>query len=139
MACLGFWIEVGFILLLGWSSTRVLPMEVQLSMANLSLLIIGLLFLAAFHKPVRYVPLPLQGFVNRGLETAMLMDIWMNLQPAKNSQHSWAACSTPVDQLKLFRPYSYMNTDISLLPLLEIALASFDRLLVRFGLFESVA
>jgi len=32
-----------------------------------------------------------------------------------------------------------MNTDISSLSLLELTLASFDRLVVRFGLYESVA
>lgn len=67
-----------------------MPVEVQLSVANLSLLIIGLLFLAAFHRPVRCVPLTLQGFVNQRLETATPMDIWMNLQETgKNSQRSW--------------------------------------------------
>lgn len=66
-------------------------MDIWLSIANLNLLIIGLLFLAAFHKPVRNVLLTLQGFVNQGLGTAKLTDIWMNLQEtAKNSQHSWA-------------------------------------------------
>lgn len=90
-------VGVGFVLFavcLGFSaifwSPESIPVEVQLSIANLSLLIIGLLFLAAFRRPVRNVPLTLQGFVNQGLETAMLMDIWMNLQEtAKNSQHSW--------------------------------------------------
>lgn len=71
-------------------------MEVQLSIMNISLL-----FSVAIHRPVRKVPLILQGFVYQRLKTARLMDIWMNQQEtAKNSQHSH---STPVDLIKPFR------------------------------------
>lgn len=78
-------------------------MEIQLGVDNLSQLITELLFLAAFHRPVRDVPLSLCSALNQGLEPAMSAGIHRS-SPEMPSM-AGLVCSTPADQIKPCRSH----------------------------------
>lgn len=78
-------------------------MEVQLGVDNLSQLIIDLLFLAAFHRPVRNVPLSLLGALNQRLEPAVSGGICRRSPEVPSV--AGLVCSTPADQIKPCRSH----------------------------------